>query len=191
MASFLIPDDFITQGDHQQRDLVAHNIPLNLLCVHDSMLALPGTAANDDLGITAGTMGSASPSIVSSDGAQTTVTQYARFQYCLPPEYAAGQSVTLRIYAGMATVSDDKANVDVQAYEPTAAGVTSTDICETAAQSINSATLAAKDFVITPTELTAGDMIDVRITVAIDDTATGSGVTAKITQVGMLLDIRG
>ena len=191
MASFLIPDDFITQGDNKQRELVAHQIPLSQLTVHDGTLAKLGAAGNDDLGIAAGTVGSAGPTIVSSDGAQASVTQYARFQYCLPPEYDAGQSVVLRIYGGMATVSDGTATVDVQAYEIASAGTVGSDICATAAQSINSATLAAKDFTITPTSLTAGDMIDVRIAVAITDSATGSGVTAKISQIGILLDIRG
>jgi hypothetical protein len=91
----------------------------------------------------------------------------------------------------MAVVSDGTATVDVECYELSAAGVAGSDLCATAAQSINSTTSGSDDFTITPTGLSPGDMLDIRVTVAITDAATGSGVIANISQVAVLCDIRG
>lgn len=153
---------------------------------------LPATGANDDLGLYGGTFGSASPKLSTGDVKAAGCTRYARCQFQLPAEYDAGQSVTLRCHAGMTTtVADTSASLDVECYKSdTEAGVGS-DICATAAQSINSLTDADKDFTITPTGLTAGDVLDIRLTITVVDAATGTAVIADIGAVEMLVDIKG
>ena len=110
----------------------------------------------------------------------------------LPAEYDTGQTVTLRINGGMVTtVSDTTATVDVEAHESDGEGGVGSDLCATAAQSINNLSFAQKDFSITPTGLSAGDLLDVRIAVAVDDSATGTAVIGSIGSIALLCDVRG
>ena len=134
-----------------------------------------------------------SPTLTAGDlKASGATTRYARCQVALPAEYDAAETVTLRISAGMVTtVADDSATVDVQCYKADREGAVGSDICNTAAQSINSETFANKDFTITPTGLTAGDVLDIRIAVTVTDAATATAVTATIGAVELLCDIRG
>ena len=90
------------------------------------------------------------------------------------------------------TVSDTTATVDVQCYSADEDGaVAGGDLVTTAAQDINSLTKGNFDFVVTPTGLAAGDLLDIRITVAITDGASGVPITADITDLKMLLDVQG
>lgn len=159
--------------------------------VHDSGALLPATAAADDLGITIGTLGTAPPALVSSDAASTTVTQYARQSFVVPPEYQTGQTIQLVANVAMATISDDTATLDAQIYSSDKEGGVGSDICATAAQSVNSATATDYTFAITGSGLAAGAILDIRLTVAITDAATGSGVTMEINNTEIQCDIRG
>lgn len=191
MADFLIPDNFIQPRDFKMREDTVFSIPLTQFRVHDALQTNLGSAGNDDLGISSGTFGTTGPLLVSGDGAQTTVTQRARVQFQLPYSYSAGDTVKVRVQGKMAVVSDGTATVDVECYELTAAGAAGSDLCQTSAQSINSTTSGADDFTVNAAGLSPGDMLDIRITVAITDAATGSGVIANISQVALLCDIRG
>lgn len=153
---------------------------------------LPGTAATDDLALIGGTFGSASPVIRTSDAKATTVTQRARCTFQLPHNYVAGQSVTIRAHAGMiTTVSDGMATVDFEAYRSDDEAGIGSDLVTTAATTINSLTDANKDFTVTPATLAPGDTLDIRMTVAITDTATATAVIGQIGAVTMLLDTQG
>ncbi|MGV3721987.1 MAG: hypothetical protein ACO1SX_13830, partial [Actinomycetota bacterium] len=118
-----------------------------------------------------------------------TTTRYARFQFAVPEHYVAGQAITLRVNAGMlTTVSDTSAALDAVCVRVAAP---STDICATAAQSMNSLTAADIDFTITPTNVVVGDILDVRLSVAIVDGATGTAVIGKINTVALLMATKG
>lgn len=155
---------------------------------------LPGTSATDDLALIGGTFATLAPSIQTYDLQNATATLYARVSIPLPVEYVAAQTIVLRFHAGMITnFADGSATLDVQAYESidgAALGI-SADLCTTAAQSINSTTLADKDFIITPTALSPGDILDVRVTIAIVDTATGAELIGVIGSAALLADIKG
>lgn len=168
-------------------------VPLTEMRVHDAMqTVLPGTSSADDLALSGGTLGTNSPKLTTGDVKASTVTRYARFQCPVPAEYDAAETLKLRISAGMeTTVSDTSATVDVQAYKSDRETGVGSDICSTAAQSINSLTFANKDFTIDPTGLTAGDMLDIRIAVAVTDSATATAVIASIGAVELLADIKG
>lgn len=176
-----------------QEDNARHKVPLTDLRVFDAMqTVLPGTAASDDLALIGGTFGSASPSIRTSDAKATTVTQRARFLFSLPHSYVAGETVTLRLRAGMnTTVSDGTATVDVECYRSDDESGIGSDICQTNATTINSLTDANKDFTINPATLAPGDTLDVRLTIAITDTATATAVIGQIGGIEFLLDSKG
>lgn len=153
---------------------------------------LPSTSANDDLGLYAGTHGTSTPTIRSYDLKTLSTSLHARQTWVLPPEYAAGQALTFRINAGMVTtVAGTSCVVDALVYKSDGAGGVGSDLCATAAQSINSLTAADKDFVITPTGLTAGDVLDIKITVTVVDGATGTAVTAYIYALKMIATVQG
>ena len=176
-------------------NLKAFRVPLTELRVHDAMQTLlPAAGVNDDLGLVGGTFGSGTPSAQTSDlKAAGATTQYARFQCPLPAEYADGETVVLRLHAGMlTTVADGSATIDIEAYlSDDEAGVSGADLCATAAQSINSLSVADKDFTITSGALSAGDTLDVRIAVTITDTATGTEVKGILGSIDRLCDCRG
>lgn len=176
-------EDFIQDADK------AYRIPLYEMRVHDAVQTnLPGTAASDDLAVIGGTFGTAAPVLQTSDLKNTSGTQYARFQFALPPEYDAGESITVRLKAGAnTTVSSTTMTVDVQAYRNGAGS----DLCTTSAASCNNLTAANKDFTITGTTFVPGDVIDIRIAAAIADTGTGTAVKCQIDEVYVLLDVKG
>lgn len=173
--------------------LQLHAVPITGLRVWDAMhTTLPGTAADDDLALIGGTFGSASPVVRTSDAKATSVTQYARFLFTLPHNFVSAGDVTLRVFAGMnTTVSDTTATVDVQCYEANKSAGVGSDLCTTSATTINSLTGANKDFSITATGLAAGDVLDVRITIAITDGATATAVIGQIGSIDVLADVRG
>lgn len=169
-------------------------IMLTSLRVWDAFATvLPGTAANDDLGLVGGTFATAPPTISAGDlKAAGATTRYARFQMQLPECYDSGETITLSIMAGMVTtVADTSCTVDVQCYKIDKATGIGSDLCATAAITINSLVFAAKAFTITSSGLVAGDVFDVRIAITCTDAATGTAVTPTIAAIDLVCDIKG
>ena len=174
--------------------LAEYPVKLTDFRVWDAMQTnLPGTSASDDLAIIGGTFGSAAPVLQTYDvKAAGSVTLRARVTLSMPAEYAAAETVQLRVRGGMTTtVADNSATVDIEAYKIDEFGGIGSDLCSTAAQSINSLTAGDKDFTISASTLSAGDQLDVRITVAVNDAATGTAVKATLGKVSLLCDVRG
>jgi len=185
----------VERNDLAQDSNQVYQVPLTEFRVHDAVQTnLPGTAAADDLGLVTGTLGTDAPTIQTGDlKSAGATTRYARAQLALPPEYVDGESVTLRLSAGMkTTVADTSCTVDVEAYASDREGAVGSDLCSTAAQSINDdLVLENVDFTITPTGLSAGDLLDVRIAIACNDASTGTAVIGVIGAVELLLDVKG
>lgn len=184
----------IDRASLEMDDDQPYKIPLTAWRVWDAMQTnLPGTPASDDLGLVGGTFGTASPAIQTGDlKAAGSTTRYARCQFVLPPEYVAGQSVTIRAHAGMVTtVSDGSATIDFQAYRSDDEAGIGADLVATAATTINSLTAADKDFAVTATTLNPGDTIDIRMSVTVADAATVTAVVGSVGGVELLLDIKG
>lgn len=176
-------------------ELQAFPIPLTDFRVWDAMQTLlPGTPATDDLGLVGGTFGTATPSVRTEDlKAAGATNKYARFLVQLPWEYVAGETVKLRFKAGMiTTVANTTATLDCEAYklQDDPDDAIGSDLVTTSATTMNSTTFADIDFTITPTSLSPGDILDVRITVAINDGATATAVIGGITSAKLLCDAR-
>lgn len=154
---------------------------------------LPGTSANDDLGLINGTFGTAPWYVGTSDlKAAGATTRYARARIRLPAEYDSAETVQLRLVAGMiTTVADTSATIDVEAYKVGDDGTVGSDLCSTAAQSINSTTFAEKNFTITATSLAPGDELDVRIAITVNDEESGTAVIGAFRKCHLLCDVRG
>lgn len=169
-------------------------IGLDSLRVWDAYATnLPGTAAADDLALVGGTFGTSPPVVSAGDvKALGATTRYARLQVQLPECYDAGETMSLVINCGMVTtIADTSCTVDVQCYKIDKAAGIGADLCATAATSMNSVTFAAKTFSITSSGLVAGDVFDVRITIAVTDAATGTAVTPTIAAIDLVCDIKG
>lgn len=177
----------------EQRELTAFPIPLTSLKVWDAFHTnLPGTPANDDLGLITGTFGTDSNSVQTSDLKNTTTTQYAGFEFVVPENYETGQTIELNISAGqLTTLASVSATLDVEAYKPDGIGGVGSDLCQTAAQSIKSLTMADKVFVLDGSGLYPGDRIEGRIAIAINDSATETAVDGIIGNIELLADCRG
>ena len=183
----------LSRSDLAKRSAVAHPVDLTQLRVHDALHSvLPGTAADDDLALDGNTFGTDAPTVKSGDLASAgATTRYARFVTHLPQEYVDGDTITLRFSAGMETAADNTATLDVECYKSDREGSVGGDLCSTGAQSMNSTTFSDLDFTITPTGMTAGDQLDIRIAMAINDASTGSGVVGVVGAIDRVLDIRG
>lgn len=169
-------------------------VPWDSLRVWDAYgTNLPATAAADDLALVGGTFGAAPPMIQAGDcKAAGAVTRYARFQAIVPECYEAGETLSLILSAGMkTTVADTSCTVDAEVYHCDKAGAIGSDICATAAQSINSLVFSDKTFVITSVGIVAGDILDVRIKIACTDAATATAVTPTIAGLDLAADIKG
>ena len=172
-----------------QENLVACPVPLSSLVVWDAPgTHLPAAAAADDLGLVHAGI-NAAEIVKGVDAGATTETQYGRFDYVVPPEYVAGQSITIRINASMEVVADTSAVIDVECYRQAAPTV---DICATAQQNMNSATPANFDFVLTVTSVVVGDVLKIRIkTVAVDAGDAAPLINAQIHSLTPKLDVKG
>lgn len=192
MGRFLIPNNFVQRND-LKLETKTYPILVRDARVWDAPLSfLPTTSANDDLGFTAGTWGSSGNTIRTSDMKNLgSVTRYSRHLIALPPEYIAGESVVLRVNCGMVTtVASTAATIDAEVYETSGATI-SADLCATAAQSMNSLTAANRSFTITATNLAPGDILDIRLAVLVNDSATATAVIAAINSIDLVLSVRG
>jgi hypothetical protein len=185
----------VTRATLIQEDFAEYGIGFSGLRVFDAFQTPIATAASDDLGIsTGGTYGTNAPYISAGDlKTAGATTRRARFLFTLPPEYVAGQSVRIVAQAGMVTTAaDTSCTVDFEAYlSDLDATVGGSDLVTTAATTINSTTFAAKNFEVTSTALTAGDVLDIRCSIACNDAATGTAVIPAIAHLAVALDIKG
>lgn len=185
----------IARSKLAQDDLKAFVIPWHAFRVWDAYGSnLPTAATADDLGLVGGTWATDSPELQTIDQKNnTTATScFGRFQVVLPAEYVTGETVQIRFNCYMlTTVASTTATVDLVAYESDKGGSIGSDLCTTSPTSINSLTPANVDFTINAAGLAAGDILDCRVDIAINDTATGTAVIGAIGYAAMLCDVKG
>ena len=176
-------------------ELKTFPIPLTAFRVHNAMQTLlPGTPLTPDLGLVGGTFGAATPSLRTEDLKTAGATSnYARVLLQLPWEYIAAQTINLRFKAGMiTTASDGTATLACEAYklQGDPDDDIGSDLVVEAATNMNSMVFANVDFTVTSTGLSPGDILDVRITTAINDGASLTAVIGGITSAQLLCDVK-
>jgi hypothetical protein len=158
-----------------------------------TVLLAPAASA-DDCQLVTGTFGSADSQIQTGDvKAQGSTTKRFRMRRELSDLYDAGGDLRLRLNAMMkTTLADTSATIDAEVFQLKDDGTLSADLCTTAAQSINSGvnTFANKDFTIDATGLSAGNTLDIRVTIAITDAASGAPVIGVVRDVILRQDVR-
>lgn len=177
-----------------QRAFQQEHVEFTNCRVWDAMQTLlPGTSSADDLGLATGTPGTNAPTITTGDiKALGPISRRLAFELRVPDNYEAGQTFQVRIRAGMATtVADVSATVDLSVYKPDGAGAVGSDLCTTAATTMNSLTPSDKDFAVSAGALSPGEKLICVVTVATNDAATVAAVTANIYSISRLCDTRG
>lgn len=176
-----------------QRPLQPTGIPLTRCRVWDAMqTTTPGTAASDDLGLITGTPGTHAPKLSSGDVKNSTTSRKAAFELEVPSNYDDGQTFQLRMRAAVeTTVASASCTLDLEVFKPDGDGLVGSDLCQTAAQIINSLTKANFDFTIDASALNPGDKLICIITIACTDVATGTAVTPCVYEIIRLADLRG
>ena len=180
-----------------QTDLPARastEIPLDVTAwrVWDNLGSLlPATPAADDLGIV---------SVFAADGITIETgdlktagltSRYARTQVTLPHDYVPGSAITLRLHAGMvSTIADGTAELDAVAHKSDDEGAVGGDLVTTVIADMNSVTFADKDFALTSTGLVAGDQLDIRVEMKVNDAATVTEVNAKVGKAALIISRR-
>lgn len=171
-------------------------VPLTSARVWDAPSSLlPSAGATDDLGILPGTWGTNQVTLQTGDlKAAGATTRYAMFQTALPRDYDDDETIQLEVKAGMATtVSDGTATVDAEIYAPAGDETVGSDLCTTAATTINTlltSSVTTVTFSVTDTGLVAGDPLEIRLAVAISDAASATAVIGVVTSVTLLYDAR-
>ena len=159
---------------------------------NDPSANLPASSASADLAILGTTYGTDAIYIGAGDVKVATVTRYARRSVRLPPEYVAGQTVTIRVRAGMITnAADTSCTVDLEVRKIDENTGVGSDLQTLVAQDMNSTTFADFDFTVTPTTLAPGDLLDVRLTIASVDGAGGATVDPAVAKTSLLVDTKG
>lgn len=186
----------INRNKMAQRVLAKHGVPLTDLRVWDALHTnLPGTPANDDLGLVTGTWGDPTlpPYVGTGDlKAAGATTRRAAFSRPVPPDFEAAATLLISVYAGMnTTVADVSATIDVEVWKIDKDGTLgAADLCSTAATTINSLIVSEKQFTIDASGLTAGDMLLVRVSIAVNDAATATVVIGGCWAIDLRADLR-
>ncbi|KKM00313.1 hypothetical protein LCGC14_1805670 [marine sediment metagenome] len=176
-----------------QDNLQPFTIPLTEFVVWDAMHTnLPGTSATDDLALVSNGI-TDSPTIQTSDlDSAGATTRYASRLCPVPAEYVAGETLIVRFHAGMKTnAADNTATLDLQAYKSDEEEGVSADLCTTAAIDINNTVMIDADFTVTPDDLSPGDLLLLRIAVAVNDAAGGAPVIGIVGSAKLLCDVKG
>lgn len=186
----------VARANLVQDDLAVYGLDLNTWLATGTGQPL-GTSAGTPsgaFGLTAGTHGTAAPKIVSEAASGASITNSCRRTFSLPPEYVAGETVTLRVRAkeavGSATVGT---TIDAEAYQADKdGGLTGspTDLVTTNALAVTTS-VGNKDFTINPTGLAPGDVLDIELTGVANDTGGSVGTVLEIYDTALLMDIQG
>jgi len=189
-------DAAISRSKLAQDALAIYPLPLQDFRVWDDVpttLQSTSDASADDLAMVGGTFGTAPPLLQSGDvKAAGSVSKFARITWTVPPEFDEGETLQVRVRSAvLTTVADSSAAVDVVAYINDGDGGLSADMIATVEQDTNDLAYADHDFSLSTSILTRGDKVDMRIALNLNDAASGTTVRGSISEVSLLMDVRG
>lgn len=186
----------ILHSQMRQRVLQAFPVPWTQFRVWDAWHTNPvGTAGTDDLALSTGalTASGAAGTINAGDckNLGATTRRIACFVQ-VPDHYDDGETIQLRIRAAMATtVASTSCTVDAEAFVVGTGATVGSDLVTTAATSMNTLTVTDYDFALNAASVDPGMLLEVRLTIVCNDTATATAVTPTIYAVRLLCDTRG
>lgn len=180
----------------RQRVLQRYPVGWDTFRVWDAWQSNPvGTAASDDLALLSGTMtASGNAGKISAGDCKNlgATTRRVAFFFPIPANYDDGETIQFRVRAGMeTTVASVSCTVDLEAFVLGSGQNVGADLITTNAQSINSLTPADFDFQVDAASVDPGQLLLVRLTIAVNDSATATAVTPSIYSVTLLADTRG
>lgn len=153
---------------------------------------LPTSADGTSLALSAGTFGTDSPVVRSSSVSGTSITETARVLAALPEGHVAGRPVAVRVRAHMTTDPAVAAQLDLQAYRCDGEGGLASagaDLCTTSPVALTTS-WADAEFALTASDLAAGDVLDLALTVTLDDTGGSAGGRAEIGHIALIIETR-
>jgi hypothetical protein len=113
------------------------------------------------------------------------------FSIPIPPNYDDGETIQVRIRAAMeTTLASTSCTVDLEAVVGSS-GTPTADLVTSVAQSMNSLTAANFDFTINAASVDPGQLLECRLSISCNDTATATAVTPAVYKVSLLADTRG
>jgi hypothetical protein len=170
--------------------LGAQPVALPLTAFRSGTLTALGAAGDGvSLGLAAGSHAAAGPMLESSLVSGSAVVERVRALVPLPPGYQPGTDVTLRVSARVGTAVEVSADLDAAVCRLEGAGDAGADVCVSPAAPL-STTWSDADFTLTGSGLSPGDVLDVELTVSLDDTGGSAGAKAYIGDARLLCATR-
>jgi len=193
--SLSVADEAFSRDVLSEEQLVRFGIPWTDFRTWDAPSSLlPATGGNDDLGLEAtGTWGTDDFMLRTDDKDSNGGVEYNRAYFAIPINESFILAATFKIsfYAGMSVVADTSATLDLEVHVADRDGLVGSDLCTTAAQDINSATKSEITFTVDTSGLVRGDVLQCRVSTAINDGATGSPLKGEIAYVSKQFDLKG
>lgn len=186
-AELNILDDGLVRADFTEEALKIYGIPTYEIRAADlADMGISETAGDHYLVLAANVI-----TLGSEVANNETETSISYFMFILPPEYVSAGDCKVRIkhWVGGAGTSNDS-TVDFSVYEQTGNGAVGGDIVTTEATVTVEDAWTTTDFVVTATNLIAGDILIIKFTSAVIESATDN-IQGKYDGFAVLLDIKG
>lgn len=177
----------LDREDLSEDALQAYGIPVNSIMAADgARVGISETAGDFFLALGTNTI-----ELQGEEAISETEASVGYIQFVLPPEYVAAGDVTIRFRCQLdGAGTDNSSTFDVEVYEQ-GDGAVGSDICATDAVSFAAkSTYYNKDFTVTATDLVAGDILNIKFTASVIESA-GSALAFYSDPPKILLDIKG
>lgn len=186
-AELNLLDDGLTRADFTEETLKVYGITINDFRAADgAAMGISETAGDHYL-----LLGTNTISLTTEVANNETETSVSYFQFVIPPEYVSAGDVKIRIKHTVAGAGTSNAStVDFSVYEQDGNGAVGADLVTTAATEITEDAWNTTDFVVTATGLVAGDILIVKFTSTIIESATNN-IQGEFDGFAVLLDIKG
>jgi hypothetical protein len=177
----------LTRADLTEEALAVYGIPVYTIRAADlAGMGIAETAGDHYLDLTANVM-----LLFSEVANNETETSVSYMQFIIPPEYVADSDVKIRIkhWVGGAGTSNNS-TVDFSVYEQDGNGAVGGDLVTTEATVTTEDSWTTTDFVVTDTNLAPGDILIIKFTSTVIESATND-IQGHYDGFAVLLDIKG